>query len=228
MSVASHLGIRVAEYDRKIRTFIPFYEEMLSVGAAALRPSRPSPRIVDLGTGTGALASCCLAEVPGARLLGLDMDADMLGIAARRLRAKKNVELARRSFSRGPLPNTDYFTAALSLHHVKTRPAKTRLYQRCFEALRPGGALVSVDCMPPASPLLRRIAHEEWTRHMERSYPLQEVEGYFSAWAKEDKDFPLDQELSMLATAGFQVDVVWRRGAFGVVRASKPRSRPWR
>lgn len=221
MSVASHLGIRVTEYDRRIRTFIPHYEEMLRVGAEALGSPKAEPTVVDLGTGTGALAARCLRAVPGARLLGLDTDGDMLAVAARRLRAKRRVELERRSFSRGPLPVCDYFTAALSLHHVKSRRAKTALYRRCHDTLRPGGALVSVDCMPPADRRLDRLAREQWSRHMGRTYAPAQVEGFFAGWAKEDRYFPLDQELRMLEAAGFQPDVVWRRGAFAVVRAAK-------
>ena len=33
MGVASHLGIQLTEYDRRIRTFIPDYEEMLDAAA---------------------------------------------------------------------------------------------------------------------------------------------------------------------------------------------------
>jgi hypothetical protein len=36
MSVASHLGINLAEYDRKIQSFIPDYKTMLDVAAAAV------------------------------------------------------------------------------------------------------------------------------------------------------------------------------------------------
>src|SRR5215831_1860740 len=35
MSVASHLGIDLNDYDSRIRTFIPHYEEMLDVAGAA-------------------------------------------------------------------------------------------------------------------------------------------------------------------------------------------------
>lgn len=222
MSVASHLGIRVADYDRRIRTFIPFYEEALSAAAAALLPSRRSPTIVDLGTGTGALAARCLTAVPKAQVIGLDSDGEMLAVAARRLRRAPSVELLQRSFSRGALPVADYFTAALSLHHVKRRAAKAALYARCFEALRPGGALVSFDDMPPTASGLRRSAEQLWIGHMERSYTRREVDRYRAAWAKQDRYFSLTHERVMLEDAGFQVDVVWRRGPFAVVRASKP------
>ena len=60
MGVASHLGIKLTEYDSRIRTFIPHYEEMLDVAAAAIPPRART--IVDLGIGTGALSSRCLAD----------------------------------------------------------------------------------------------------------------------------------------------------------------------
>ena len=50
MSVATHLGIDLAEYDARIRTFIPHYEEMLDVAASVIDPK--SETIVDLGIGT--------------------------------------------------------------------------------------------------------------------------------------------------------------------------------
>ena len=61
MGVATHLGIKLADYDSRIRTFIPHYEEMLDVAAAAIQPRART--IVDLGIGTGALSARCHAYV---------------------------------------------------------------------------------------------------------------------------------------------------------------------
>jgi trans-aconitate methyltransferase len=225
MSVASHLRIRVAEYDRKIQTFIPYYREMLSVAAGALQPRLTSPLIVDLGTGTGALAKLCLEAVPAGRLTGLDTDSEMLAVAAQRLRVtqRPSVELKKKSFTRGTLPRANYITAAFSLHHIKTRGLKVRLYQRCIEALHAGGALVSVDCMPPSQPDLHESAMQAWIRHLEGHYSSRDANGHLSAWAKEDRYFPLDQEVEMLRSVGFKVEIVWRRESFAVIRATKPR-----
>ncbi len=224
VSVAAHLRIRVADYDRRIRTFIPHYEEMLSVAAQALRPRTARPVIVDLGTGTGALAAHCLRAVPTARLVGLDTDPEMLAVAARRLRGTAGiVRLERRNFTRGALPRANFFTAAISLHHVRTRAAKIALYRRCREALHAGGALISVDCMPPSDPGLRAATTAAWIGHMQRTYSARDARGHLAAWAKADRYFPLDREIDMLAAAGLTADVVWRRGAFAVLRAGKPR-----
>ena len=66
MGVASHLHIRLEEYDSRIRTFIPGYEDMIAAAAQALAAlDVPAPHVVDLGTGTGALAAACLRVRPG-------------------------------------------------------------------------------------------------------------------------------------------------------------------
>ena len=73
MSVSAHLGIAIDEYDRRIRTFIPRYEEMLEQAARAI--DRRARVIVDLGVGTGALAARCLKHAPRARVVGASFGA---------------------------------------------------------------------------------------------------------------------------------------------------------
>ena len=75
MSVAEHLGIKTSEYDAQILTFIPYYDEILDNAAAALDAlDRPARTMVDLGTGSGALAARCLKRLKGARVIGIDSD----------------------------------------------------------------------------------------------------------------------------------------------------------
>ena len=68
MGVAAHLGIRLNEYDAVIRTLIPHYEDLIGSAAAAVDALAPSaPLVVDLGTGTGALAAEIMSVRPRAR-----------------------------------------------------------------------------------------------------------------------------------------------------------------
>ena len=86
MSVAAHLSISPAEYDARIRSLIPLYDELIPEVARALgHAARPVRTIVDLGIGTGALARACLEQVPGARVWGIDADPAMMPIARTRL-----------------------------------------------------------------------------------------------------------------------------------------------
>src|SRR5436190_16248469 len=107
MGVAAHLGIRLGEYDARIRTFIPDYEEMLDVAAAAV-PSR-ARTIVDLGIGTGALSSRCLTMAPRARTIGIDVDPEILALARRRLGDRASFTTG--SFMRAALPRADAIVA---------------------------------------------------------------------------------------------------------------------
>jgi len=217
--VTAHLGIDLAEYDARIRTFIPDYERMLAVGASAV--PRRARTIVDLGTGTGALAARCLRRATGARLVGIDADAGMLAVAARRLRSR--AAFVTGNFLRAPLPRCDAVVASFALHHVRTRGAKQRLYARVRSALSPGGVLISVDCNPSRD---RDEAHDQrnaWLAHLRRSYSSRDAQGLLRAWSKEDVYVPLDDERQMLQRVGFEVDVLWRRGAFAVLSASARR-----
>jgi tRNA (cmo5U34)-methyltransferase len=216
MSVATHLGIKLADYDARIRTFIPDYEEMLGVAGAAI-PAR-TRTIVDLGVGTGALAARCLASAPAAHVIGIDLDPDIVALAARRLRDRAT--FATGSFLRAALPRCDAAVASFSLHHVRTRAAKAALYTRIHAALRPGGLFITVDCQPASDPAVRRAQREAWLAHLRRAYTAARAAALLDAWGREDVYVPLDAELVMMRRSGFRVEVLWRRGAFAVLRAA--------
>src|SRR5688572_4500668 len=144
MSVAGHLGIKIEEYDDRIRTFIPNYELMIGLAADSLRLlDTLAPVIVDLGVGTGSLAESCLNARPSARLSGIDSDPAMLDMARVRLFHHPRTTLLVGNFLDISLPTCDAFVACLSLHHVPTPDAKRQFYRDCRAALRDGGLLVS-------------------------------------------------------------------------------------
>jgi len=217
MGVASHLGIVVNEYDARIRTFIPDYEEMLDVAAAALPKSTRT--IVDLGVGTGALAARCLDAAAKARVFGIDVDPEILAMASRRL--GRRATFAAGSFLRTDLPRCDAAVSSFALHHVRTRAAKAALYDRIHAALRPGGILLSVDCQPAANAGVRRAQMDGWIAHLRQAYSPVRAARLLDAWAGEDVYVPLDAEIGLLRRTGFQVEVLWRRGAFAVLRSAR-------
>jgi len=217
MSVSSHLGISIDEYDRMIRMFIPRYEKMLDVTAGAIDPK--TRVIIDVGVGTGALASRCVARAPGARIFGIDVDPEMLAMARRRLSV--TATLTRGNFLRAHLPRADAMVASFALHHVRTRRAKARFYQRARRMLRPGGTIVSADCHPDASAKAAAGQREAWLTHLRRTYGRKAV-SMLDSWADEDVYQPLNVELTLMSRAGFRVDVLWRRDGFAVIRGRRP------
>lgn len=222
MGVGTHLRIQVDEYDARIRTFVPNYERLIDTAAETLSLlDTPSPVILDLGVGTGALADRCFAVRPDAELVGIDSDPAMLEIARTRLLRYPRVHLRVDDFVRVPLPSCDAIVACISLHHVASPDAKRELYAACHNALKPGGILVSADCFPARSARLAAQQRQQWLAHLEQFYPTAEAEGYLASWAGEDVYFPLDDELEWLRGAGFATEVVWRVGGFAVIAARR-------
>lgn len=215
MGVAAHLGIDLAEYDARIRTFIPHYEEMLNAAASALRSD--AGMVVDLGIGTGALSLRCRERVPKAKFLGIDSDPEMLKAAARRM---PEAELICGSFIRSEITPCDAVVASFALHHVRTERAKAALYARIAEALRRPGQLVVVDCCPAKAKAIARKQFAAWQEHLRVSYDEQQADGYLSAWSKEDVYLPLNVEVELMRKAGFAVEALWRKDAFAVLLGS--------
>jgi len=219
MGVASHLGIRLADYDRRIRTFIPSYEEFLDAAAGVV--SGRARTIVDLGIGTGALAARCAARAVHARVVGIDADAQILTLAARRLGPRTT--LVHGDLQRAPLPAADAIVASLSLHHLRSDAARSRLFERIRRALRRGGVFATADCYPAAAQPLAADQRRAWRAHLTESYTTAAAAALLRAWAREDRYVTLEREIALLRRAGLRPEVVWRRGTFAVI-SSQPRT----
>ena len=219
MSVSTHLAINLAEYDARIRTFIPDYEEMLDVVAHVVALHGPR-RVIDLGTGTGALAARVSAAVPAASLLGIDEDAGMLGMAARRLR-RRRVTFQHENFLTAALPSCQAVVASFALHHVERPRVKGAFYRRVYRALRRGGIFVSADCYPASLDSLSEDGRRAWLAHLRTSYGAKQGAAFLQAWAKEDFYTTIALEERLLRSAGFQTEIVWRRNPFAVIVAGR-------
>ena len=218
MAVSTHLQIDLNEYDARIRTFIPHYEEMLDTAAASLAAAarRPIDTVVDLGIGTGALAGRVASLRKRARVIGIDEDEGMLTMAGRRL-PRGRATLVHDNFVSAPLPRTDAVTASIALHHIELPRTKKGLYRRIKQALGRGGVMVTADCHPPTHALLAAAGRSAWRDHLAVTYGRRKAEGFLRAWSHEDFYTPLEAELALMRAAGLSPEVTWRRGLFAVI-----------
>ena len=127
--VRKHLRLEIDAYDAAIRTFIPGYEEALTKAASEIAGVRPT-LVLDLGTGTGALAEALLAHDRVEAVEALDIDPEMLAQARLRLTRFGTRARVRRGSFEAPLPRCDAVGTSLALHHVPTMARKRRLYAR--------------------------------------------------------------------------------------------------
>lgn len=218
-SVEEHLRIRVTEYDRLIRTLIPGYDEMLSTIARWVAETVPPDGFaVDLGGGTGSLASAIVERCPKVRIEVRDVDSRMLEIAKGRLSNHSDrVKFVETSFEE-PLPECDAVVATISLHHVKDLGEKTRIYKNIYRALRRRGVFLNGDAtMNPDEPA-KHGYYRFWSDFMKsKGISDDDVRQHFANWTGEDRYFSLHEELQALASAGFRnPDCFWKLGPFAV------------
>jgi ubiquinone/menaquinone biosynthesis C-methylase UbiE len=111
-------------------------------------------RVLDVGCGTGTLALMAKAVAPGAELVGIDADEEMLA----RARTKPGAGAIR--FDQGMADELPYEDASfdrvlssLVFHHLR-RPVKERAAREIARVLKPGGRFHLGDFGPPRDPLM--------------------------------------------------------------------------
>ena len=128
------------------------FKEMLVEQAAA----EPGHRVLDLGCGTGTLAIQVKRRQPGAEVVGLDADPEMLERAKSKA-SEAGVELQLDEGYSTDLPyedaSFDRVLSTLFFHHLDPEP-KRQTAREIARVLRKGGELHVADWGEPADPVM--------------------------------------------------------------------------
>jgi ubiquinone/menaquinone biosynthesis C-methylase UbiE len=131
------------------RTFRGALEEQVVPGLPA------DGRILDVGSGTGTFAIALAARLPAAEVIGVEPDAETLGIAQGKVGAEA---VDWRTGFADALPiedaSCDCVTMSLLLHHLAPAAKRTALAE-ARRVLRDGGSLHIVDWGKPQDPVMR-------------------------------------------------------------------------
>ena len=139
---------------------LPFYDLMARLVGA--QPARrllvdqlalaPGERVLDVGTGTGALAIATKLQYPDAHVVGLDPDPRALAMARRKAnRASTAIQLDTGFADALPYADAsfDRVMCSLMLHHL-SGSEKARALREIRRVLKPGGRFHMLDFDGPA------------------------------------------------------------------------------
>ena len=172
---------------------VPAYEELQERTARATEGFEVE-RVLDLGIGTGETSARIRDVHPGAELVGIDENSDMLDAARARL-PDADLRVARLE---DPLPAGpfDLVASALAVHHLDGL-TKADLFGRVAARLAPSGRFVLADLVVPADP----------------SDVVTEIDGVY------DVPSSVEDQLEWLAAAGFDARVIWRHRDLAIIAA---------
>ena len=143
----------------------------------------PTPRLLALGCGMGALAKLVLTQVPRARLTCVDRSSEMLAVARERLGAAAKLVAA--DAERLPFCDSSFDAAWCndSFHHY---PDPERAAFQAWRVLAPGGTFVIGDAWQPAPARAIMNAWMPYSREGDvRIYSERELKGFLDRWFSE-------------------------------------------
>lgn len=195
-------GARASGYEQQMRRNVKDLNAFYDSISEALPSTTQSPRILDLGVGTGLELDALFKRFPSARVKGIDLSRQMLAELVKKDPTwLPHVELVIGSFLDLDLGHAMYdaVISAMALHHWIPN-VKLSLYRRVHRALMPGGVFVNADYVESADESSRRLdAYQPNSKNDEHLDHL---------------DLPLtsETEVALLKEAGFHpVRVAFRQ-----------------
>jgi tRNA (cmo5U34)-methyltransferase len=199
------------------------------------RRGQPVGRLLDVGSGDGAMSELVLSLYPGAEAVLVDFSGAMLQRVGRRLGRfagrwqAVSGDLSDPSWAEG-LPGVDYDAAisGLAIHHLPAE-RKRALFGALFNLLKPGGMFVNMDFVLVHGPL-KGLFDEQMVANLmqaEREQggtrSVEEVERDMASDGDEDRPDTVEDQLRWLTEAGFeQAEVHFKWADAAVFGAVKP------
>jgi tRNA (cmo5U34)-methyltransferase len=178
-----------ATYLAMIREEVPDYDALQGEIRRAVRESGTgdSPRVLDLGGGTGTTSGAVIDARPGARLTLVDENPTMLAVARDTLPAA-NVEAFVVADLADPLPDGPFelVVSALAVHHLDGAQ-KRALFASIRDRLGPGGRFALADVVVPVDPA-------DAVTPLSPGYDQPDTAADLLAWLRD---------------AGFRAEIVW-------------------
>lgn len=223
MNIEEQFNKIALEYDQNRRKFIPCFEDFYITSAEFIAANIKEPQsILDLGSGTGLLASFWYKHFPNSRYVLTDIADEMLDVARKRFSGCENVSFDVSDYTKAlPDKSFDAVISALSIHHL-TDDDKQKLFGRIYDKLPEDGIFVNCDQFCADDPKMAKWYNSYWENGLYTSGLTENDIALWKERRKLDKECSAEREMEMLRNAGFKsVSCIYSNLKFSVITAVK-------
>jgi tRNA (cmo5U34)-methyltransferase len=149
-----------------VRAALPNAADQLEVMLRVLAATgRPIERVLDLGSGSGVLASAILERFPNAQILLADFSEPMLEVARTNFPSPPHhlrvVDFSKSAWTENvrDLAPFDAIVSGFAIHH-QPDDSKRRIYAEIFDLLAPGAPFIHIEHVASASPWIEHQFNE--------------------------------------------------------------------
>lgn len=198
-------------YDKIRKLIIPCFNDLYNITTELANSNKESPKILDLGAGTGLLTKYLLEKYPEAEFTLIDLSEEMLKIAENRFKCNNNFKYIVADYSTYDLANSfDMVVSSLSIHHLEDEDKK-KLYKKVYNSLNQGGIFLNADQVIGSTPNIDKIYQKNWLQKIEENNFSGPEKNTAIERMKFDNPATLENNLKWLTDCGFKdVDVYYK------------------
>jgi tRNA (cmo5U34)-methyltransferase len=204
-----------ASYDHTAERALPHYHEAHRLLVKCIPYDRQDRiEVLDLGVGSGVTSAYILDAFPDARVIGIDLFDQMLGLARHRLERFADrmtfVSSDNTEFLRTSGRQVDAIVSAFCIHHLDEE-GKRNLFNAAWRCLRPGGVFLMLDWTTFLSPHLRSASRDHTLAHLEANVSDAAYrEKWAYHWNNINIPSPADEMIRWMSEAGLAAETVFR------------------
>lgn len=203
---------RAEDYDSFATSTIIGYEEVLDLlkQLTKITVKTGSPKVLDLGVGTGNSSMAVLQVYPKAKIVGYDVSEKMTEKTKERFGKFDYKGVCDNVLNIGFKNEFDLAMSSIVLHHLNDRQ-KLEVYKKTFKALKENGVFVLGDLMLSEDKSVNNFLKNQWENHIAYKRGEEYKNKIFSLEDEHHQYATLNNNLKLLQAAGFKTDIVYRK-----------------
>lgn len=209
-------------YDSQRKKLIPCFNDFYNISVSVAECDLDTPKILDLGAGTGILSEYILKKFPKANITLIDISEKMLEVSKLRLKDYSNIKYISADYLTYDFNEKyDIIISSLSIHHLYDNE-KLELFRKCYSLLNPNGIFINSDQFLGETPFIEELNKRLWKESIENSGLSQEELLSCYDRIKLDKEATLYQHFNWFNQCGFyDVSCIYKYYHFAVILGRK-------